>query len=126
MRFAWGRNKLSDVERRPARRVRPSRVAPVRIQIIGSNSIDILHARDISVTGLSVYVEHRFAGCDIDQPVELVVTLPGRRTFVTRGVIRHVTRQNEPSTYFGVEFSALSSRHRSEIEGFIQESLEDA
>ena len=34
------------------------------MQIIGGNSIDILHARDISETGLGVFVSHGF---DLDE-----------------------------------------------------------
>ena len=76
-----------------SQRRRPSKSEPVEVQIIGGNSIDILHARDISATGLGVFVPHGFEGCDLDQEVELVITLPGTRTFMARGVIRHVTRR---------------------------------
>ena len=118
MALPW-RRKSATVERRPAARVRPKASEPVRVQLMGGNSIDILQARDISLTGVGVYVEHRFEGCDISADLEMVITLPGRRTFLTRGVIKHVSRQGEPLTYFGVEFRWLSDEHRALIEDYI-------
>ena len=75
-RLRRARSRDPRFDRRPTR-VRPLPGASVEVQIMGTNSLDILHARDISVRGVGVLVPHLFEGCDIDSRVELVVTLPG-------------------------------------------------
>ena len=86
---------------------------------MGSNSLDILRARDISLTGLGVYVSHGFEGCDVNSEVELVITLPRTRTFVCKGVIRHVSSEGEPGQYFGVEFTRVTDGNRAKIREYI-------
>ena len=95
------------------------------MQIIGGNSIDILHARDISATGPGVFVPHGFDGCDLDEEVELVITLPGTRTFMARGIIRHVTQRANPEQYFGVEFTSIDQRFRNQMLAYVQLDAED-
>ena len=122
MRLAISRfwSRPSGAESRISSRVRPLRSAPVEVQIMGRRSLDVLHVRDISATGLGVYVAHRFEGCDIDAEVDLVLTLPGSRPFLTRGVIRHNTRgEGDASGYFGVEFSLLQRGQRALIEAYV-------
>ena len=92
---------------------------------MGGNSIDILHARDISATGLGVFVPHGFEGCIIHEEVELVITLPETRTFMARGIIRHVTQRDHPEQYFGVEFTSIEQRHRSQVIAYVQLDAED-
>lgn len=128
MRF-WRSKKESEsetnaAEARPSRRVRPPKDRPVEVQIMGANSLDILHARDLSPSGVGVYVPHGFDGCDIDEEVELVITLPRTRTFMAKGVIRHVTRRDEPEAYFGVQFTQISAQHRAQITAFMGELAE--
>lgn len=113
--------RFSRDKRRPAPRVRPLAAQPVEIQVMGTGTLDVLHARDISTSGVGIYVPHRFRGCDIDSEVELVVTLPKRRPFLTRGVIRHVTRHGEPTEYFGVEFTDLRDAHRKQIQAYVMD-----
>ena len=108
-----------------SQRRKPSKSDPVEVQIIGGNSIDILHARDISATGLGVFVPHGFDECDLDEEVELVITLPETRTFMARGVIRHVTNRDHPEQYFGVEFTQIDQRHRNQVLAYVQLNAED-
>jgi hypothetical protein len=86
---------------------------------MGTNSLDILHARDISVRGLGVLVPHLFEGCDIDSRVELVVTLPGVRSFLATGTVRHRTREDEPAAVFGIEFHDLSKANRARVRAYV-------
>ncbi|MCG8588312.1 MAG: PilZ domain-containing protein [Proteobacteria bacterium] len=105
---------------RGAVRVRPSRERPIQVQIMGRGSLDVLNARDISLTGLSIYVSHGFDGCDLEGEVQLVVTLPDTSAFIALGVVRHQTvRSEEPMGYFGVEFTELSDRNRARIRDYI-------
>ncbi len=108
---------------RDSDRVRPKRDHPVEVQIVGRNSIDVLNARDISVTGIGVYVPHRFEGCDIDAEVELVLTLPEQKPFVARGRIRHETRRGDSSSFFGFQFLHLSSEQVDLLRRYVRSSL---
>jgi hypothetical protein len=126
MRLFWRRSRTGKVKRgrkRPSGRVHPLPDAPVEVQIMLPGSLDIVHARDVSVTGLGVYVPHGFVGCDLESEVELVVTLPGERSFMARGVIRHVTTRDEPARYFGVEFRGLAERNRICLAGYVDALL---
>lgn len=85
---------------------------------MGEESLNILHARDISPSGVGVHVPHGFGASDLGSELDLVVTLPGGRSFMAKGVVRH--RENtEASNLFGVEFTELKPVHREEIRKFI-------
>ena len=88
--MGWLSNRLP-IRKRAAQRVEPRPSAPVEVQVMGQGSLDVLLARNVSETGIGVYVPHGFAGFDLEAEVELVVTLPGCTPFLTRGAIRHVT-----------------------------------
>lgn len=107
--------RKTDRDRLRSARVEPLRFAPVEVQIIGRASLDVLRARNVSSTGLGVFVPHGFAGIDLSQDVQLVVTLPGRRSFLARGVIRHVTESGADSRHFGLEFTEIADQHREAI-----------
>jgi c-di-GMP-binding flagellar brake protein YcgR len=108
------------VPSRPVKRVQPGPAEPVEVQILGESSIDILHARDVSVGGLGVYVSHGFRGCKLEDEVDLVITLPRTRTFAAKGVIRHVTGGPEISGYFGVQFTQITPEHRATIQEYVE------
>jgi c-di-GMP-binding flagellar brake protein YcgR len=92
---------------------------PVEVHIMGAQSLNILYARDISHSGLGVRVPHGLRDSDLEHEVELVITLPGVRSFLARGVVRHRDNLNAPNA-FGVEFTDLKPEHRGEIRRFIR------
>jgi hypothetical protein len=106
---------------RQSPRVTPPRAAGVEVQIMGTDHLDVLPARDISTSGIGVQVPHRFAGCDLGTEVELVITLPGLRSFMAYGIIRHWSGSS--SDHFGVEFTRIDARHVSAISAYIKEYL---
>jgi len=110
---------------RDNRRVVPSRVAPVEIHVMGVGSLDVLNARNVSQTGIGVYVHHGFAGCDLDEEVELVITLPGERSFLARGVIKHQTDGGNEGRHFGVHFTEVTRQHRALIRDYVNARLAD-
>ena len=116
------RAKKRGILRERALRVRPTAALPVEVQIIGKGSLDVLRTRDLSVSGVGVWVEHRFAGCDIESPVELVITLPRSRPFLAKGIIRHLTQDGEPSEYLGVELTELSRANREQIAAYVAQT----
>ena len=126
MRETYGRSNTSAAEvlsDRDATRYLPLGSRPVEVHILGRNSLDILTARDISMTGLGVYVPHRFVGCGIDSEVELVITLPGQRTFVAKGQVKHQTGSPDGPPFFGVQFTSLKPEHRERIRAYLTSNL---
>jgi c-di-GMP-binding flagellar brake protein YcgR len=93
------------------------------VQIMGDGFLDSVRARDISAGGLSVYVPHDFAGCNLQAAVELVVKLPQARPFMARGVVRHLSAEAESRHYFGVEFTDVPAEKRGQIEAYVQQRL---
>jgi len=85
---------------------------------MGGSFRDTLRARDVSVGGIGVRVPHEFAGCDLQDAVDLIVKLPGRRPFKARGVIRHITTQ---AALFGIEFTTISDEARATVVAYVEE-----
>jgi c-di-GMP-binding flagellar brake protein YcgR len=101
--------------RRAHFRVRPKPGEPIEVQLIGSDFLDVLDVRDISVGGLGLQVPHLFEGCNLHAQLDVVVTLPRERSFMARGMIRHVSRGN----LFGLKFTDLPELARSRIERYV-------
>ncbi len=105
-------------------RVIPTQEAPVQIQIVGENSLDVLKARDISVAGVGVQVTHDFNGIGLDEEIELVITLPNTKTFLAKGAIRHRSRNLQGKTHFGIEFVQITERCQNLIANYIRENFQ--
>lgn len=88
---------------------------------MGERFLDIFEARDISTSGVGIYVPYRFEGCDLRNPVELVITLPGARPFLVKGRLVH--RSKMEREFFGVEFIDLGEVERSEIACYVSDRL---
>ncbi len=129
MAWFWGRSAAAraaeEEEARRRLRVRPRADQPVVVHVVGRQSIDIFAARDVSQTGLGLFVAHGFEGCDLEAGVELVVTLPGERAFSARGQVMHRTIAGDDSLFFGVHFTALADDHRARIERYVERRLEE-
>jgi hypothetical protein len=93
------------------------------VQIMGAHSLDVLRARDISSTGIGIFVPHRFEGIDLDNQVELVISLPQQRPFVTWGRIRHATERGGGSPFYGVQLTQLSDEHRGRLSAYLRSGL---
>lgn len=120
MRFSL-RTSLA-LECRGSARVRPPPGAQVQVQIMGPNSLDIVNARDISATGIGVWVPHGFEPATLDSEIELVITLPGERPFLACGALRHAS--DRPGAYFGVELTQVADRHRDRIRAYVARHLD--
>ena len=101
-------------------RVSPSAGAPVEVQIMGPGRLDVLNARNVSQTGIGVYVPHGFVGCDLEAEVELVITLPSERSFLARGLIKHHTDGGSEGHHFGLVFTEISQEHRAVIRSYVR------
>lgn len=103
-------------EKREHLRVTPRPDSPIIIDINGENFVEILHAQNISIGGISVFVPHGFQGCEINKQVNLVIKLPKpiKKSFCVAGKIKHLSHN-----YFGVDFIALGEENRTRIEKYI-------
>ena len=110
-----------DAKREHAR-VKPASGQPIEVHIMGDGFLEVLRARDISVGGLAVFVSHDFNGCDIDDPVDVIIKLGQERPFTVRGIIRHASRHANDH-FFGVKFSNLSAEHMERIRRYVERRL---
>jgi hypothetical protein len=101
-------------------RVEPRRGAPVEVQVMGRASLDVLVARNVSQTGIGVYVPHAFIGCNLEEEVALVISLPGERSFLARGIIMHRTESGEEGHHFGLRFTKIGRPQRAKIRDYVR------
>lgn len=113
---------FSSKNKRKHYRIIPDRENPIRVDLTGSNFIDIFHARDISIGGIRLQVNHRFKGCNLADEVSMVITLPHfrRQSLSVNGLIRH-TNDN----FFGVQFTNLSPKGLEMIHNYIRYRMRD-
>jgi hypothetical protein len=109
---------LLDISR--STRVTPRPGAPVEVQVMSPGSLDVLVARNVSQTGIGIYVSHDFAGCDLDKQVELVITLPSERPFLARGLIKHRTDGGREGHHFGLLFTTITRENRAKIRDYVR------
>lgn len=104
-------------DKRKFLRVTPKAEAPIEIQIMGCQTLrgiflEVLHARDISVGGIGIFVPHNFKGCDVSHQVELIITLPANPPFKAVGRVIH-KNSTKDGGFFGVQFLKIGeSAHR--------------
>ena len=118
-KLSYINNVTGSRESRIHLRVHADPQAPVRVDIMGQGFLDVLNARDISVGGLGILVQHGFVGCDLDSEVELIVTLGRAAPFKTKGAIRHHGKTDR-DRLFGVEFTSLSVKQHEAIVAYIE------
>jgi len=104
-----------------ATRVCPEPDQPIEIQLMSENFLDIFDARDISATGVGIFVPYRFEGCRLKSPVDLVITPPAEDPFLAKGRIIHRTKVERE--FFGVEFVDLPRSHVSAIGRYVERRL---
>jgi c-di-GMP-binding flagellar brake protein YcgR len=112
---------MPDEKRIAAPRVRPSLDEPIEVQLMSENFLDIFEARDISTTGVGIFVAYRFEGCALKSPVDLVMTLPNGDPFRAKGRVVHRTKTDRE--FFGVEFVNLPQPAIQEIDRYVQRRL---
>ncbi len=113
----WGRRRHPRVEPAPGK--------PIEVHIVGDGFLDVFRAADVSVGGVGIRVAHDFRGCNIADPVELVIKLPGAKSFTARGVIRH--RSDLPLGHvYGVQFTRVSDSGKRLLADYIDQRVSKA
>jgi hypothetical protein len=110
-------------EQRKSIRVYPEPENPVEIQIMGDGFLDIFYARNVSEKGIGIEVPYKFEGCDIDKPIDIIITLPPDNCFKARGIIKHSNAELTMKGIFGVELTSLEKRHERDIKNYIEEMI---
>jgi c-di-GMP-binding flagellar brake protein YcgR len=112
----------SGKEQRRHPRVIPMSHEPVEVQVMGGSFLEVVAALDISVGGVCIDVAHGFSQPEMSEQVQLILTLPGKKSFKAKGTIRHLTVA-EGSGRFGVEFVELDPVHHKMIENYVEHLL---
>ncbi len=111
-------------EQRKSIRVYPEPDNPVEIQIMGEGFLDIFYARNISERGMGIEVPYKFEGCDIDKPIDIIITLPPEICFKARGVIKHSNAELTSRGIFGIELTSFEKGHEKDIKKYVDEMIE--
>ena len=100
----------------------PEAEHPIHLDINGENFIEILTAVSISQEGIGIRVPHGFKGCEINNQVELVLSLPYpiNQSIVIFGEIRYVA-----NLMFGVIFTKMSSENNKIIRKYIKHRIKN-
>jgi c-di-GMP-binding flagellar brake protein YcgR len=110
-------------------RVVPDESDPIEVQIMGDGFLEILTAKDIGPGGVGIYVEHGFQGLNIIRDVEIVISIPGEKSFKARGVIKHKRQlsnyHSEKQDFFGILFTQICNKHRQLLERYVEERFEE-
>jgi c-di-GMP-binding flagellar brake protein YcgR len=109
--------------RRKHPRVRPLVRKPVEIQLMGSDFLEVLSARDISLGGVGIRVDHAFSGYDLASEIQLLIKLPGKRSFIANGRVRHKATR-EGWEIYGVEFTRLPAEGEVDLAAYVERMLE--
>ncbi len=89
---------------------------------MGTGFLEVLRARDISVGGVAVFVAHDFSGCDINDPVDVIVKLGPEKPFTARGIIVHLSA-NANDHFFGVKFIRISDDNLARVRQYVDRRL---
>ena len=115
------------MEQRREKRVAPRELEPVEVQIMGDGFIDILYAKDIGKNGLGIHVPKNYMSAKVKCEVNLIISLPGCKSFDASGVIKHAGRIGADSEFksFGIHFTRINPQHRGLLENYFQKIVAD-
>lgn len=89
---------------------------------MGDGFLDVLPAYDIGIGGMAVSVPHDFRGCDINEPVKLIITIGSDRPFSAQGIIRHLSK-HAGAHLFGVQFTKIAAENVQRIQRYVEAAL---
>lgn len=93
---------------------------PVKVSLIGANFMDEFKVVDISRGGVGILAPHAFEGCNLNEQVDLALSLPfPKRTLLkARGEIVH-----HHGLRFGIAFSDLPQKSKQLIQSYIAKRI---
>lgn len=114
-------------EKRRGTRVAPRELEPVEVQIMGEGFLDILHAKDIGESGISLFVPPHYSSAQSKKEVTLIIAVPGFRSFEAGGVIRHtgIKVHERNRRCFGIQFTKIAPEHQKLLDNYVKKRLAD-
>jgi len=103
-------------------RVIPKELEPVEVQIMGEGFLDILTAKDIGESGLGVFIPTGYSCADIKYEVDLIITIPGFKSFEAGGIVKHTCAEAEKTDLrsFGIYFTRIKPEHKELLTRYVQ------
>jgi len=120
--LASGDKLMVETNQRRYIRIKPELERPIRVDVNGDNFLEIIYAKDINERGIGFQVAHGFKGCEINQLVSIIVSLPHPANYnlSVKAQIKYISAYK-----FGAVFHELSVKDRKNIQRYICHRLID-
>ena len=101
-------------------RVTADHYEPIRVDVSGKNFVDIVPAKDISMSGVGIQIPGYFEGREIEGDVALSITIPHpmKHKISTSGKIVH-----KGNSYFGATFMNIDDKDQAKLQDYITKQV---
>ncbi len=80
--------------------------------------------RDISESGVSIFVAAGFMYASVHEEQQFVIKLPNRPSFLVTGFVRHYRTRTDGKEHLGIEFKKISAKYQSFIRDYVNTRFE--
>jgi hypothetical protein len=108
-----------------APRAAPGGKEKVTAQFIGQNSGEVLDVRDISTSGIAVFVGAGFMYNNVQNEQQFVIKLPARPSFLVTGFVKHFRTKTDGREHLGIEFRKISDKYKMVIRDYVNTRIEE-
>ncbi len=113
----------SQAGKRRVIRVSPEAGHAIRIDLMGSNFIEVIAATDISLAGVGINVFHGFEGYNLQDSVEMLMLLPPP---VHHSISAKARVVHQRDNFFGAEFESLKRTDYRKLHEYIALRLKNS
>jgi len=111
-------------EKRKYIRVQPWEAEPVEVHLMGSELLDVLEAKDISLGGIGILAPNHFRSWEMNETIQILVALPGDLAdFMARGKIRQIGKKSKEEGVYGVQFTAIGPKGKQDLQIYVNRML---
>jgi hypothetical protein len=107
-----------------APRAMPNEKEKVTAQFIGQNSGEVLDVRDISTSGVAVFVGAGFMYNNVQSEQQFVIKLPSSPSFLVTGFVKHYRTKTDGREHLGIEFRKISDKYKMVIRDYVNTRIE--
>jgi hypothetical protein len=103
-------------------RVLPEAEHSIRIDLMGSDFIEVITAADISLAGVRISVFHGFKGYNLKERIDMLILLPTPvlHSITTTAKVVHIR-----DSFFGAEFVSLKKKDFKKLHEYIAYRLKN-
>lgn len=112
-------------EDQSAPRAVPKDQEKVTAQFIGQNSGEVLDVRDISTSGVAVFVGAGFMYNNVQNEQQFVIKLPSSPSFLVTGFVKHYRTKTDGREHLGIEFRKISDKYKMVIRDYVNTRIEE-